>query len=132
MTVGTFLFLLVLGAAVLVAIGANQAFRSRSQRDAFARDFDRSYFGGQGGLAISIERSRLKIRAGNAVKIYPLADVRSWEKHWHNSKRQGTLTVSVRDTDHPVWSVPFQSENEMNQWYEIFNQAVNDGGKPRS
>jgi len=130
MTVGSFLFLFVLGAAVLVAIVANQAHRSRSQREAFGREFERSYFGGQGALAISVERSRLKIRAGSAVKIYPLADVRSWEKHWHNSKRQGTLTVSVRDTDHPVWSIPFQSENEMNQWYEVLNQAINEGGKP--
>lgn len=130
MTVGTFLLLLVLCAAVLVAIGVNQALRFRSQREAFGREFERSYFGGQGGLAISVERSRLKIRARNAVKIYPLANVRSWEKHWHNSKCQGTLTVSVRDTDHPVWSIPFQSENEMNQWYEILNQAVNEGGKP--
>ncbi|CAM4345530.1 hypothetical protein CR156_14925 [Stenotrophomonas lactitubi] len=130
MTVGTFLFLLVLSAAVLVAIGTSRAFQSRSQREAFGRDFERSYYGAPGGLAMSVERSRLKIRARNAVKIYPLADVRSWEKHWHNSKRQGTLIVSVRDTDHPVWSIPFQSENEMNQWYEVLNQAINEGGKP--
>ena len=130
MTVGSFLFLFVLGAAVLVAIAVNQALRFRSQREAFGREFERSYFGGQGALAISVERSRLKIRARNAVKIYTLADVRSWEKHWHNSKRQGTLTVSVRDADHPVWSIPFQSENEINQWYEILNQAINEGGKP--
>jgi hypothetical protein len=129
MTVGTFLLLFVLGAAALVGIAVNQALRSRSQREAFGREFERSYFGGQGALAISVERSRLKIRARNAVKIYPLEDVRSWEKHWHNSKRQGTLTVSVRDTDHPVWSIPFQSENEMNQWYEVLNQALNEDGK---
>lgn len=130
MTVGTFLLLLVLGAAALVAIAVSRTFQFRSQREAFGRDFERSYYGAPGGLAMSVERSRLKIRARNAVKIYPLADVRSWEKHWHNSKRQGTLTVSVRDTDHPVWSIPFQSENEMNQWYEILNQAINEGGMP--
>lgn len=130
MTVGTFLLLLVLCAAVLVVIAVNRTFQFRSQREAFGRDFERSYSGAQGALAISVERSRLKIRARNAVKIYTLADVRSWEKHWHNSKRQGTLTVSVRDTDHPVWSIPFQSENEMNQWYEILNQAINEGGMP--
>ncbi len=129
MTVGSFLFLFVLGAAVLVAMAVNRTFQFHSQREAFGREFERSYFGGQGALAISVERSRLKIRACNAVKIYPLADVRSWEKHWHNSKRQGTLTVSVRDTDHPVWSIPFQSENEMNQWYEVLNQAINEDGK---
>jgi len=130
MTVGTFLFLLFLSAAALVGIAVNRTFQFRSQREAFGREFERSYFGGQGGLAISVERSRLKIRARNAVKIYPLADVRSWEKHWHNSKRQGTLTVSVRDTDQPVWSITFQSENEMNQWYEVLNRAINEGGKP--
>lgn len=129
MTVGTFLFLLVLSAAALVGIAVNQALRSRSQREAFGQEFDHSYFGRQGGLAISAKRSRLKIRAGSAVKIYTFADVRSWEKHWNNSKRQGTLTVSVRDTDHPVWSIPFQSENEMNQWYEVLNQAINEGGR---
>lgn len=129
MTVGSFLFLLVLGAAVLVAMAVNRTFQFRSQREAFGREFERTYYGGQGALAISVERSRLKIRARNAVKIYTLADVRSWEKHWHNSKRRGTLTVSVRDTDHPVWSIPFQSENEMNQWYEVLNQAINEDGK---
>lgn len=126
MTVGTFLLLLVLCAAVLVAIVANQAHRSRSQRAAFGRDFECSYFGGHGGLAISVERSRVKIRAGKAVKIYPFMDVRSWEKHWNNSKREGTITVSVRDVDHPVWTIRFSSESEMNRWFEIFNQAIND------
>jgi len=125
MTVGTFLLLFVLGAAALVGIAVNQALRSRSQREAFGREFERSYFGGQGALAISLERSRLKIRARNAVKIYPLADVRSWEKHWHKSKREGTITVSVRDVDHPVWTIQFSRESEMNRWYEIFNQAIN-------
>jgi len=126
MTVGTFLLLLVLCAAGLVSIGISRAFQSRSQREAFGREFDHSYYGGPGGLAISVERSRLKIRTGNAVKIYPFMDVRSWEKHWHNSKREGTITVSVRDMDHPVWTIRFSSEGEMNRWYEIFNQAIND------
>ncbi|WP_414547940.1 hypothetical protein [Stenotrophomonas forensis] len=126
MTVGTFLLLLVLCAAVLVVIAVNRTFQFRSEREAFGRDFERSYFGGQGALAISVERSKVKIRAGKAVKIYPFMDVRSWEKHWHNSKREGTITVSVRDTDHPVWTIRFSSEGEMNRWYEIFNQAIND------
>lgn len=126
MTVGTFLFLLVLGAAVLVAIAINRTFQFRSQREAFSRDFDHSYYGGPGALAISVERSRVKIRAGKAVKIYPFMDVRSWEKHWHNSRREGTITISVRDLDHPVWTIQFSRESEMNRWYEIFNQAIND------
>ncbi|WP_329761651.1 hypothetical protein [Stenotrophomonas maltophilia] len=126
MTVGTFLLLLVLCAAVLVVIAVNRTFQFRSQRENFGRDFERSYFGGQGGLAFSVERSRLKIRAGKAVKIYPFMDVRSWEKHWHKSKQEGTITVSVRDLDHPVWTIQFSSESEMNRWYEIFNQAIND------
>lgn len=129
MTVGTFLFLLFLSAAALVGIAVNRTFQFRSQREAFGREFERSYFGRQGGLAISAKRSRLKIRAGSAVKIYTFADVRSWEKHWHNSKRKGTLTLSARDVEHPVWSIPFQSENEMNQWYEVLNQAINEGGR---
>ena len=127
MTVGTFLLLFVLGAAGLVAMAVNRIFQFRSQREAFGREFERSYFGGQGALAISVERSRLKIRADKAVKIYPFMDVRSWEKHWHNSKRAGTITISVRDLDHPVWTIQFNSENEMNQWYEVLNQALNEG-----
>jgi len=125
MTVGTFLLLFVLGAAGLVAIGISRSFQSRSQREAFGQDFDHFYYGGPSGLAISVERSRLKIRAGKAVKIYPFMDVRSWEKHWHKSKQEGTITVSVRDVDHPVWTIKFSSESEMNRWYEIFNQAIN-------
>ncbi|MBO9859231.1 hypothetical protein J7396_21490, partial [Xanthomonas sp. A1809] len=69
MTVGTFLILLVLGTAVLVAFVVNRADRLRNQREVFEREFDRSYFWRQGALAISIERSRLKIRVGRAVKM---------------------------------------------------------------
>ncbi|MEQ7866621.1 hypothetical protein ABQ137_08330 [Xanthomonas sp. WHRI 8393] len=129
MTVSTFLTLLVLGTAVLVAFAVNRADRLRNQREVFGREFDRFYFRRQGALAVSIERSRLKIRVGRTVKIYPLMDVRSWEKHWHNSRREGTITVSVRDVDHPVWTIKFGSEREMNQWYEILSQAINEGEK---
>lgn len=43
MTVGTFLILLVLGTAVLVAFAVNRADRLRNQREIFGREFDRSY-----------------------------------------------------------------------------------------
>lgn len=88
MTVSTFLILLALGTAVLVAVAVNRADRLRNQREAFGREFDRSYFGRQGALAISIERSRLKIRAGRAVKIYPGND---------HSQRSGCGSSSLDD-----------------------------------
>ncbi|AKS20510.1 hypothetical protein AEA01_11640 [Xanthomonas campestris pv. campestris] len=53
-------------------------------------------------------------------------DVRSWEKHWHNYNREGTLTLNVRDIDHPVWTIKFGNETEMNKWYELVSQAVNE------
>jgi hypothetical protein len=126
MTVGTFFLLLVLGAGALVAIGVGRTLRSRGDRAAFAAEFDQSYFYGNSALALAVPRSRLKIRTTQATKIYPLDDVRAWEKHWHNSKRQGTLTLSMRDVDHPVWTIQFASESDMNRWYELLNQAIND------
>lgn len=42
MTVSTFLILLALGTAVLVAVAVNRADRLRNQREAFGREFDRS------------------------------------------------------------------------------------------
>lgn len=126
MTVGTFFLLLVLGAGALVAIGVGRTLRSRGERAAFAAEFDQSYFYVNSALALSMTRSRIKLRTTRATKIYPLDDVRAWEKHWHNSKRQGTLTLSMRDVDHPVWTIQFATESDMNRWYELLNQAIND------
>ena len=126
MTVGTFFLLLVAGAGGLVALGVGRSVKSRGDRAAFAAEFDHSYFYGNGAVALSVPRSRIKIRSSKGTKIYPLSDVRAWEKHWHNSKRQGTLTISMRDVDHPVWKIQFAIESDMNRWYEILNQAVND------
>ncbi|HDS1305116.1 TPA: hypothetical protein QEK28_001961 [Stenotrophomonas maltophilia] len=126
MTVGTFFLLLVLGAGALVAVAVGRTPKSRGDQAAFAAEFDQSYFDSNSALALSMARSRIKLRTTRETKIYPLSDVRTWEKHWHNSRRQGTLTLSVRDVDHPVWTIKFASESEMNRWYELLNQAIND------
>ncbi|RLK56361.1 hypothetical protein BCL79_0746 [Stenotrophomonas rhizophila] len=126
MSVGTFFLMLVLSACALVALAVGRTLRSRGDRAAFAAEFDQSYFYGNSALALSMARSRIKLRTIRTTKIYLLDDVRAWEKHWHNSKRQGTLTLSVRDADHPVWTIQFASENDLNRWYEILNQAIND------
>ncbi|MCC8531917.1 hypothetical protein LN457_03670, partial [Xanthomonas phaseoli] len=68
----------------------------------------------------------IKFKAGHRIKAYALSDVRSWEKHWHNYNREGTLTLNVRDIDHPVWTIKFGNETEMNRWYELVSQAVNE------
>lgn len=125
MTVGTFFLLLVLGATALVLVGLGRSFKLRSERSNFEQDYARSYFSGSGAIALSPECSRVKLRMRGHTKIYTLADVRSWEKRWHNTKREGTLTVSVRDVDQPVWTIKFSSESTMNQWYELLNQAIN-------
>ncbi len=126
MTVGTFLLSLVLATGALVALGVTRSLKSRGNRAAFAAEFDHSYFRSNSALALSLARSRIKLRTTQATKIYPLNDVRAWEKHWHKSKRQGTLTLSVRDADHPVWTIKFYRESDMNRWYELLNQAIND------
>lgn len=126
MTVGTFFLLLVLGAGALAALGVTRSLKSRGNRVAFAAEFDHSYFHSNSALALSVARSRIKLRTTQATKIYPLNDVRTWEKHWHNSKHVGTLTLSVRDADHPVWTIKFYRESDMNRWYELLNQAIND------
>lgn len=126
MTVGTFFLLLVLGAAALMLVGLGRSFKLRSERSNFEQDYARSYFSRSGAIALSPERARIKLRDRNQTKIYSFADVRAWEKHWHNTKREGTLTVSMRDVDQPVWTFKFASETEMNRWYEILNQAIND------
>jgi len=130
MTVGTFFLLLVVGAGALFAVGVGRTLRSRGDQAAFAAEFDHSYFHSNSALALSVARSRIKLRTTQATKIYPLKDVRAWEKHWHNSKRQGSLTLSVRDADHPVWTIKFYRESDMNRWYELLNQAINDGPTP--
>ncbi|MBH1446581.1 hypothetical protein I5U30_00635 [Stenotrophomonas maltophilia] len=126
MTVGTFFLLLVIGATALVLVGLGRSFKLRSERGNFEQDYARSHFSRSGAIALSPERSRIKFRARNQTKIYAFADVRAWEKHWHSTKREGTLTVSMRDVDQPVWTIRFTSEATMNQWYELLNQAIND------
>jgi len=125
MTVGTFFLLLVLGAAALVLLNLGRSFKLRSERAIFEQEYARSYFSDSGAIALSPERSRVKLRMRGHTKIYALADVRSWEKHWHNTKRKGTLTVNVRDVDQPVWTIKFGNETEINRWYELLNQAIN-------
>ncbi|MBB5675340.1 hypothetical protein [Xanthomonas arboricola] len=126
MTVWTFLFILLVGGAAATVIAASMALKLRSERVAFKGDYQRGHFHKGTAVALSTARSSIKLKAGRASKAYSFTDVRAWEKHWHKSRHEGTLTLNVRDIDLPVWTIKFGNEMEMNRWYELVGQAVNE------
>ncbi len=126
MTVGTFLFLLTMGAAAAGVFVVRKAMETQRDNAAFNQGFQRFHRYKNTQIALSTAHSAIKIRVGGVSKSYRLSDVRSWEKHWHNSRHQGTLTINVRDIDHPVWTIKFGNETNMNKWYELVSQTVNE------
>ncbi|PPT97587.1 hypothetical protein XaraCFBP7407_06130 [Xanthomonas arboricola pv. arracaciae] len=126
MTVWTFLLIVLVGSAALIAAGSGYALKLHSAKAAFKANYQRAHFSRATAVALSTERSSIRLKQGRAVKTYGFTDIRAWDKHWHRSKREGTLTVSVRDLDHPVWTLKFGDETEMNKWFELLNQAIND------
>ncbi|SOT96896.1 hypothetical protein [Xanthomonas arboricola] len=126
MTVWTFLFILLVGGAAAIVIAASMALKLRSERATFKGDYQRGHFYKGTAVALSTARSSIRLKTGRASKTYSFTDVRSWEKHWHNYNREGTLTIDVKDIDHPVWTIKFGDQTEMNKWYELVRQSVNE------
>jgi hypothetical protein len=126
MTVGTFLLLLTSGAAAVGAFAVIKSLERQRNNVAFNQGFQRFHLYKKTQIALSTEHSSIKVKVGGVIKTYRLSDVRSWEKHWHNSRHQGTLTLNVRDIDHPVWTIKFGNEMNMNKWYELVSQAINE------
>lgn len=129
MTVGTFLFLLTSGAAAVGAFALIKALQAKQTSAAFNQGFQRFHRYKNTQIALSAEHSSVKVKVGDESKSYRLSDIRSWEKHWHNSRHQGTITIDVRDIDHPVWTIKFGNEANMNKWYELLKQAINENLK---
>jgi hypothetical protein len=125
-TVWTFLLLLSIGGAAIAVLGSGYAVKLHSAKVAFKANYQRAHFSRTTAVALSTERSSLRLKQGRAVKTYAFTDIRAWDKHWHRSKREGTLTVSVRDLDHPTWTLKFGNEREMDRWFELLSQAIND------
>ncbi len=126
MTIWQLLFFFVLGAGALIAIGLAKGLKTTHDNAEFRGDFPKYYGYKNTQIALSTERSAVKLRVGRNMTTYRFADVRGWQKHWHNSKREGTLTIDVRDIERPVWTIKFGSEDEMNRWYELMGQAINE------
>ncbi|MEQ8033792.1 hypothetical protein [Xanthomonas sp. WHRI 6106] len=129
MTVWNFLTLLLVGGALFIVVGSLVTLKLHSERAAFKENYQRFHFNKRTAIAISTTRSSIKLKMGSATKPYQFSDVRSWDKHWHRSKHEGTIRVSVRDIDHPNWTISFGNEREMDKWYELIRQAVNEGLK---
>ncbi|WP_420007573.1 hypothetical protein [Xanthomonas sacchari] len=126
MTIWNLLFFFALGAGTLIALTMSKTLKTRRASADFQENFERYYGYKNTDIALSTSRSALKLRSGRDIKTYQFSDVRAWEKHWHNSRHEGTLTLNVRDIDHPVWTIKFGNEMEMNRWYELVSQAINE------
>ncbi|WP_340648711.1 DUF4755 domain-containing protein [Pseudoxanthomonas winnipegensis] len=126
MTIWNLLFFFALGAGALIALGLSKTLKTRRASAAFQEDYQRYHGYKNTDIALSTARSAIKLREGRDIKRYDFSDLRSWEKHWHNSRHEGTLTLSVRDINHPVWTIKFANQDEMNRWYELVSQAINE------
>ncbi len=107
-------------------MGLSKGLKTRRDNAEFRGDFPKYYGYKNTDIALSTARSAVKLRMGRNTKAYQFTDIRGWQKHWHNSRHEGTLTINVRDIDIPVWTIKFGSEDEMNRWYELMGQAINE------
>ncbi|MCW0397612.1 hypothetical protein NB688_001039 [Xanthomonas sacchari] len=126
MTIWNLLFFIAVFVGVAVALGLSKGLKTRRDNAEFRGDFPKYYGYKNTDIALSTARSAVKLRSGRHIKKYQFTDVRGWQKHWHNSRREGTLTINVRDIEIPVWTIKFGSEDEMNRWYELMGQAINE------
>jgi len=129
MTVLNFLVVIFIGVGVLIALGVWNSQRSLKKANEFKKDFQRHYAFKDSAIALNTETRQIKLKNSGEIKVYDFGDIRSWEKHWHNYNRRGTITVSVKDIHHPVWTTRFGDEVEMNRWNELIKQALNENLK---
>jgi hypothetical protein len=88
------------------------------------------------GIAIDPVRELLFLQEGSAFKAFPFADLRGWEKIWLTAaannhiraqNRAGSgLFVKVRHIDHATWHIKFATSKELDRWFEILTQYVNE------
>ena len=109
------------------------------------------------GIAIDPAKELLFLQEGSAFKTFLFGDLRGWEKIWltgggvvvagaglqsamgaaaannqaraQNRKGSG-LFVKVRDIDHPVWQIQFATAKELDRWFEILSQYVDERKTP--
>lgn len=72
--------------------------------------------GGTDGAAIA-QGLAIGVAAGNA-------NVKALQQARANTG----LFINIKDVDHPEWRVSMQSKDDRNRWFEILNQALNEGG----
>ena len=101
------------------------------------------------GLAINAERQLLLLASGRTMKAYPFNAVRSWEKKEQragrvigggmegaavnlaegiNAANNTGIFVQVKDVDTPEWHIRFHKKREINRWFEILQQLLNESG----
>lgn len=105
------------------------------------------------GIAIDPVRELLFLQEGSTFRAFPFADLRGWEKIWltgggvvmagaglpsamgaaaannqiRAQNRDGSgLFVKVRDIDHATWHIKFATSKELDRWFEILTQYVNE------
>lgn len=67
--------------------------------------------------------------AGAAMLAAGIAQAAS-QKHAASviAKANSGLFINVKDIDNPAWRISLQSQADRKRWFEILNQAINEGG----
>lgn len=110
------------------------------------------YTSPESGIAINCSEKLIAFSNGAEHKCYPFSDIREWTMQseraavsWgtgvsgaaiaagankraaRDAKANTGLFVRVKDIDHPLWPVYISEKKDRDRWYEILEQAVNEG-----
>jgi hypothetical protein len=106
-------------------------------------------------IALFPKASKIFLTDGNFRQVYEFAHLRQWRKHWvtggkesyegngpvgrvylrnrkteAKNRAESGLFIDVRDVNRPIWRVAFGSEHDLNRWFEIMQQVLNEGPLP--
>jgi hypothetical protein len=108
------------------------------------------WWGERTGIALSSKNSKVVLASDGTLKTYDFSDIRAWRSSLDTSfvvagtgaaaagaqvgmglRRMANtgVFVTVKDIDHPEWHVRIRKNLELNRWYELMTQVVNEGAK---
>lgn len=137
------------GAVYWLKKSTGNAGRADFQSQATSAGATRQWFGERSGIAISSANSKIVVSQDGETRTYGFDDIRKWTTNLDSSWAAGTgmagaqahlavdaqryentgLFVQVKDVDHPEWHIRIQKKPELNRWFEILTQTVNEGAK---
>jgi Domain of unknown function (DUF4755) len=117
---------------------------------AACKDFTPRFIHSESGTVIALNEPTKEIifaYVDGPLKAYPYTSIRNWtiKKETapeitagdgpfkaHGNARRATMSTglffNVKDIDHPEWRISMGQDSDRKRWFEILNQAINEGG----